>query len=234
MHDIDRTLADTEYEPEMEAYEADYEGEWEGAYDEEEEYGYESEYDEGEGVFDEAEEMELAAELLSVSDDAELEFFLGSLIKKVGRKVRRAVKSKTGRALGRILKGAARKALPIVGGAVGTAFGGPAGAAIGSRLASAGGRLFGLELEGLSSEDQEFEVARRVVRLAGDAAKNAAVQPATGSAVTDAKVAVVKAAKKHAPGLLGPSRAPMPMAGGLSGRSGRWIRRGRKIVLMGV
>jgi hypothetical protein len=29
---------------------------------------------------------------------------------------------------------------------------------------SAGGRMFGLELEGLSPEDQEFEVARRVVK----------------------------------------------------------------------
>ena len=238
MHDIDRTLDDSEFEAEMEAYEGEYEAEYEEPYDTneyEDEYEFESEYEgEGPSVFDESEEMDLAAELLSVSDDEELEYFLGKLIKKAGRKVKRFVKSKTGRALGRILKGAAKKALPIVGGAIGTAVGGPAGGAIGSRLASAGGRMFGLELEGLSPEDQEFEVARRVVRLAGDAAKNAAVRPTTGNPVNDAKVAVVKAAKKHAPGLIRPTKPPMPSAGVLSGRSGRWVRRGRKIVLMGV
>lgn len=243
MHDIDRTLADSEFEAEMEAYEGEFETEYEEPYDEyeyESEYEFEGEYDdEGSSVFDEAEEMELAAELLSVSDDEELEYFLGKLIKRAGRKVKRFVKSKTGRTLGRLLKGAAKKALPIAGKAIGTAFGGPVGGAIGGRLASAGGRIFGLELEGLSPEDQEFEVARRVVRLAGDAAKNAAVRPASGSPVKDAKVAVAKAAKKHAPGLVRPIKPSVPSGGALSdgvlsGRSGRWVRRGRKIVLMGV
>ena len=238
MHDIDRTLDDSEFEPEMEAYAGEYEAEYAEPYDEYEyadEYEFESEYAaEGPSVFDESEEMELAAELLSVSDDEELEYFLGKLIKRAGRKVRRFVKSKTGRALGRMLKGAAKKALPIAGRALGTAFGGPVGGAIGSRLASAGGRLFGLELEGLSPEDQEFEVARRVVRLAGDAAKNAALTPSSGNSVTDAKSAVVKAAQKHAPGLMRPPQPSLSSAGALSGRSGRWVRRGRKIVLMGV
>ena len=245
MHDIDRTLADTEYEYEYEyepqseyeayddgEYESDYGYEFENA-DDEYEYEFEGAFDEGEGVFDESEEMELAAELLSVSDDEELEYFLGKLIKKAGSKVRKFVRSKTGRALGKMLKGAARKALPVLGGAVGTVFGGPAGGAIGSRVAGAGGRLFGLELEGLSPEDQEFEVARRVVRLAGESAKNAAVQPPTANPVADAKRAVMKAAKSAAPGIARRPSAPAPTAGGLR-RSGRWMRRGRKIVLMGV
>jgi hypothetical protein len=93
--------------------------------------------------------------------------------------------------------------------------------------------MFGLELEGLSPEDQEFEVARRVVRLAGNAARKAAAAPANANPASVAKKAVVKAARAHAPGLIKPT-APVikPFMG--SGRSGRWVRRGRKIVLMGV
>jgi len=237
MHDIDRTLTDSELEYEMEADEAGGDGEYdEYEYEDEaeDEYEFEGPYDEGEEVFDEAEEMDLASELLSVADDAELEYFLGKLIKRVGRKARRFVKSNTGRVLRRVLKRAAKKVLPIAGRAVGTAFGGPAGGAIGSRLASAAGHVFGMELEGLSPEDQEFEVARRVVRLAGDAAKHAAVQSSTGNAVVDAKKAIAKAAMKQAPGLVQPRKVPVPAAGGVPGRSGRWIRRGRRILLMGV
>jgi uncharacterized protein (DUF697 family) len=235
MHDLDRTLM--EYESGMDGYAGEFDDEYEAEYDEyEAEYDeYEAEYDEYE-VFDEEEELELAAELLSVTGDEELEQFLGKLIKKAGRKVRKFVKSSTGRALGKILKGAAKKALPIVGGALGTAIGGPAGGAIGGKLAAGAGRLFGLELEGLSPEDQEFEVAKRVVRLAGSAAKKAALAPTNMPPKAVAKAAAVAAAKKHAPGLLRP--VPPSAASMLGGpgtrRSGRWIRRGSKIILMGV
>jgi len=253
MHDIDRTLADIgselEFEGEFEAdfgddeyeaeFEADYgdEGEYEYDYDGEyEQDEYEADFGEGEGVFDEEEEYQLAAELLATTNDEELEQFLGSLIKRAGRKLKKFVKRGPGQVLVKGLRGIARKALPIVGGAAGTYFGGPAGGAIGSRLAKAGGRVFSLELEGLSGEDQEFEVARRVVRLTGVAAKNAAIAPSSGSPVADAKKAMVKAAKVHAPGLLMPvsPRMQVPVAGGVGGRSGRWVRRGHKIVLMGV
>jgi uncharacterized protein (DUF697 family) len=228
MHDIDRTLME---------YEGDYEAEYEDEYEFEDEYEDESEYEayghDMESVFDESEEMELASELLTVADDEELEYFLGSLIKKAGRKIGKFVKSKAGRALGKVLKGVVKKALPIAGGALGTFIGGPAGGAIGSKLAGAAGKIFGLELEGLSPEDQEFEVARRVVRLAGNAAKKAAGAPLTANPAAVAKAAVANAAKVHAPGLVRAARPMMrPFMGG--GRSGRWIRRGRRIVLMGV
>jgi hypothetical protein len=230
MHDIDRTLM--EYEDE---YEAEYE--YDNEYEYEDEFEYENEYEgygyDMENVFDESEEMELASELLTLSDDRELEYFLGNLIKKAGRKVRKFVKSKTGRALGNVLKGVAKKALPIAGGALGTFVGGPAGGAIGGKLAGAAGKMFGLELEGLTPEDQEFEVARRVVRLAGNAAKKAAAAPPTSSPISVARKAVINAAKTQAPGLLKPVTSMMkPMMN--SGRSGRWVRRGRKIVLLGV
>lgn len=183
---------------------------------------------------EESEEMELASDLLEVTDDAELDQFLGKLFKKASRGVGRFMRSSAGRRLGGMLKGVAKKALPIAGGALGGFFGGPLGAKIGSQLASAGGRMFGLELEGLSPEDQEFEIARRFVRLASSAAQQAASAPPSASPVNVAKKALIQAAKRHAPGILGRVAAA---AGGSNlplGRSGRWVRRGRRIVLMGV
>ena len=170
----------------------------------------------------------MASNLLEVADDAELENFLGSLVKRAARAVGRAVRSPVGRQITGLLRGAARKALPGLGGAIGGRFGGAAGARIGRRLASSAGRYFGLELEGASPEDQEFEVARRVVRLAGAAAQKAALSPSTS-----AKAAVAAAAKRHAPGLLRFGAISTGQCRFCSKRTGRWIRRGRKIILMG-
>jgi len=218
MHDLDRTQF--EFEPE------------EGL------QGEDFEFDSGElgdqeGPFSEGEEMELASQLLEISDEAELDQFLGNLIKKAGK----FMKSPVGRALGGVLKGVAKKALPVVGGALGSMVMPGIGTAIGSNLASSAGSMFGLELEGLSQEDQEFEVARRYVRLAGSAAQNAAMMPPTTLPVAAAKTAVIEAAKQHAPGLLSniprPSGAPGAYGSG-NRRSGRWLRRGNKIVLYGV
>jgi len=183
---------------------------------------------ESETGLDEVDEMDLAAELLGVSDEAELDQFFGKLIKKAGK----FLKSPTGKALGGILKNVARKALPIAGRAVGGFFGGPAGAALGGKLAPAAGKIFGLEVEGLSGEDAEFEVARNVVRFAGAAARTAASAPAGASPTTVAVSAAKKAARRFAPGLLrGGSSAGVT---GGSGHSGRWVRRGRRIIVLGA
>lgn len=67
---------------------------------------------------------------------------------------------------------------------------------------SAVGRLYGLELEGLSAEDQLFELARRFVRLARQAAGHAALDtPRTAPAVA-ARRATHAAARSLAPGLV--------------------------------
>lgn len=214
----------------------DYEGEGEG------EWGYEAGelgY-EGEGPFSEEDEIEMAAELLSISEPGELDQFLGSLIKKAGRAAGKFIRSPTGQALGGLLKKAAKKALPTVGKAVGTYFGGSAGGALGSKLATAGGQIFGLEVEGMSAEDQELQVARRFVRLAGDAATKAAQAPAAAPPQQAARTALAAAARTHAPGLLRGGGLGAGMAAGLRqpgarrGRGGRWIRRGNKIILLGA
>eukprot|EP01032_Pedospumella_encystans_P000272 gene272-307_t len=90
-----------------------------------------------EGPFNEAQEMELALELMSVTSDAELDQFLGGLFKgalKGLKKVGSAI-GKVAKPLGGALKGIAKKALPFVGGALGSFIPIPGvGTAIGSAL----------------------------------------------------------------------------------------------------
>ena len=181
-------------------------------------------------VFSEAELMELAGELLQVDSEAELDQFLGKLIKKAGRRVGRMVRSPFGRAVGGFLKGAARKALPWAGTALGAYFGGPLGAQIGRGFARAAGSALGLEAEMLNAEDQEFEGAKQFTRMAGEAVKSAIAAPSGVSPTSAAQQAVTAAAAKLAPGLLAAtshSRPPRP-----SGTSGRWMRQGANVVLL--
>lgn len=178
--------------------------------------------------FGEMQELQLASELLEISSEAELEQFLGNMLSAVGGAARQFARSDTGQALGGILKDAARQALPVVGQAVGKwispGYGGP----IGQTVATQAGKWMGLELEGLSGEDREFEVARQFVRFAGAATQAATQTP--GSGPEAARIAALSAARRFAPGLL-------PMLRGRSGinwpRSGRWVRQGRTIVLYG-
>jgi len=212
----------TDYNPEMETLESD-EFEWSG-----EMYGETS----GDAL-SESEVMEMAAELLEVADEEELEQFLGSLIKKVGRAVGKVVRSPVGRAIGGMLKGVAKKALPLAGGALGAWVGGPLGAQLGSSLASMAGSKLGLELEGLSPEDREFEAAKHFVRFASDAVKTALAQPASNPA-TAAKAGVAAAAQRHAPGLLRDKTLSASLRGGVHRRNGRWYRKSGNIVVVNV
>jgi hypothetical protein len=199
-----------------------------------------------ESPLDEAEEMELAAQLLEITDEQELDQFLGGVFKKVWKGVK-----KIGKPLGGVLKKVAKVALPLAGKAAGTFFGGPLGGAIGGKIGSGAAKLFGLELEGMSPEDQEFEVARRFVRFAAAAAKQAASVPPDVDQEAAARSIVKRTARRHAPGLLAPrprrrKRWPRPVYAGPSFSStiqaapedepetteGRWVRRGKQIIVV--
>ncbi|MFD2784419.1 hypothetical protein [Hymenobacter rubripertinctus] len=255
-----------EFEMEMEgSYEASdngasYEFDQEYLRDDESESESEDEGEEEMGYgLSENQEMELAHELLSVQSEQELDQFLGSLIKKAGRAVRGAVRSPLFKKLGGVLKNVARKALPIAGGAIGTFFGGPLGGAVGSKLGGFASKMFELELEGLSPEDQEFETARAYVRFANAATRNTAAlhrrQPHKPASAL-VRQALAKAAHQHAPGLLRPrntdgtfrraTEAPTTRSYGRNGNGqsssggqqgsgrptrGTWTRRGRTLVI---
>ena len=242
MHDLDRTTLDDhefefEYDDELE-YEGYEEDEWE-TYDEELEYDDEEfEYDDQElememeygSPLSEEEEYELAAELLEIGTDEELDYFL----RKAFRKARRFIKRK-GRRFGRRLwRGAkrmgrrvARRALTLGGKALGGVIGGPFGAAAGGFASRKAAKLLGLELEGMSPEDQEFEVAKRVVRFNAEMAKNIATAPENLPEEEVLRRAAKKAAAKHLPGLVG-RRGRKPR---INKKGGRWYRKGNRIIL---
>jgi hypothetical protein len=191
------------------------------------------EYEQGE-VLGEGELNELAAELLSVSNEGELDHFLGSILKKVASAAGSVIKSPVGQQLGGILKGLAKKALPVAGAALGNLIAPGVGGVIGGKLASAAGSAFGLELEGLSSEDREFEIAKQFVRLAADAANRVTGIGDAASAMSIARNAATEAAQRFAPGLLQGGFSSLGHHGHRHHASGRWVRRGNKIILFGV
>lgn len=224
MHDIDRSTL--EFETESDAYEMD-ELESSGLY--------------GESPFNEEEEMALASELLSIADEAELDQFLGKLLKKAGRGTK-GVSSIVGQAakpLMGALKPLAKQALPALGGALGTFVAPGAGTAIGSALGSAVGNALEMEFEGMNPDEMEFESARRIVRIAGSAAQHLARAGTSSDANHNALVraALTRAVRENVPDLARHGEletAALPARGGNPQRSGRWIRRGNKIVLLGV
>ena len=212
MHDIDRAL-----------FEMGQESAWEG--EQEDELG-------GQG------EIGLATELLEVTSEEELDRFLGDVLKSAVSAGKAFISSDAGRAVGGLLKSAAKQALPHVGRAVGGAvpwLGADAGSKVGGFLA---GKLEA-ELEGLSQEDRELEVSRAFVRFADETARIAAAAPPGVPPQVAAQRAAIAAARHHLPPL-GPviagMRPPQPggpaRPGGPRKHSGRWVRRGRNIVLL--
>jgi len=200
------------------------------------ETSYEGEIGHNEGTFNEVTEMELASELLSVQSEAELDQFLGKLFKKAAGAVGKFAKSGLGKSLGGMLKGIAKKALPIAGGALGTFLLPGVGTAIGGALGGAAGNLFELELEGLSPEDREFEVARAYVRFAGNAARRASRMNNMGGKDA-ARTAIMHSARRYAPGLLARNRRDYHNQYNqynYSDQSGSWRRDGDRIIIEGI
>ncbi len=178
------------------------EGEWEGEWADEGEYGHELSHEQYEQM-----EYEMASELLAVTNEAELDQFFGKLVSRVGRGVSKFAKSNVGRSLIGGLKSVAKVGLPIAGKVVGGFFGGPIGGKIGSKLGSMAANLFELEMEGMSTEDREFEMARRVVRLSTTATKRAVTTARKNPGAPPRAIAanaIKQAAAQHIPRLLKP------------------------------
>src|SRR5262249_47379562 len=98
MHDIDRTQL--EYSQEMPGFQS-----------EQFEYGEYGETEwtgESESVLTEADEVQFASELLEISNEAELDRFLGDFIRKVGSAAGKVIRSPIGQAVGGVLKGVAK------------------------------------------------------------------------------------------------------------------------------
>jgi hypothetical protein len=152
----------------------------------------------------EAEVSELALRLLNSRNDAERDHLLGAILTEgsAGR-----LSAPLGSALGGMLKSVARHSVA-----------GRAGS----------GEALGLELEGLPDQELELEVARRFVRLAAEAARNASEDAELGHPHLVAQSALASAADAYAP-RLAPPRVPSFQA-----RTGPWVRVGRTIVVQGA
>jgi hypothetical protein len=247
MHDIGRNQQEYgETQEFQEAYESSGLGETYGetfgeTYEGSQEAGGFETFESQESPINEALEMELASELLEVTSEQEMDRFLGDLFKKAVPFAGQLLRSPLGRSLLNRLKPLVKKVLPIAGAAA-SIFGGPIGGLVSSQLTDVASKAFGLELEGMSQEDAQFEVARRAVRLATAAANAAASAPPAGDPRSTAQMAIATAAQRHAPGLLRGGVLPGTAAGAdfpsesphHGARRGVWIRRGRRILLLGV
>src|SRR5260370_15993101 len=81
----------------------------------------------GGGPLSEQEEIQFAHELLAVNNEQEFEQFLGDFLRKAVSTVSDIARSPIGQAIGGVLKGVAKKALPMAGAALGGHFGRPLG-----------------------------------------------------------------------------------------------------------
>lgn len=194
-------------------------------------------------TFDEGESLELGAELLAANSEADLDQFLSGVLRRAAGAVQRRLQPQVAQALGRLLKGAMHRLLPRTGRAMAWLRSSPGP----GQLAEAAGRILGVEMEGLSPEDQELVAAQQMMQLAGAAAAQAATQPRTSAPDSAARQALARAAQTFAPGLLQPAVASGQSSGkracGCGGhggctchqaQTGRWEQRGRSIVLYGV
>jgi hypothetical protein len=220
MHDIDRTQLENMEFGEFESEQFEFPGELQE-------------------VFNEAEQMELAAELLEVGNEQELNHFLGNLIRRASGVLGKAINSPLGQALGGILKSNARnaalQAVPVVSDAIGNRIGGKLGPSIAKGLTAFGTSALGQEYESVNQEDREFEGARQFVQLAANAVRHATGASPGADPRAVARAAIMRAASSVAPGLLQAGRGGSPgWQGGVSGQTGRWFRRGNKIILQGA
>ncbi|UOQ96264.1 hypothetical protein MUN81_13505 [Hymenobacter sp. 5317J-9] len=158
MHNIDRTLQEFESgvatNSEYENYETsgeygqelgqEFEYEEEMGQEFEEEFGQEFSGETNGENFEMSQEEELVGELLEVTNEQELNQFLGSLVSKVAGAASQLAKSPAGQSVGRYLVDFGKKTLPQLagqyGGQTGAALGGRAGAALGGRLGPLGAR----------------------------------------------------------------------------------------------
>jgi hypothetical protein len=226
-------MDDESYETEFLEPEEEEEAEFDGEYDGEFLMEFDGETDQ---------EIELAAELLAIHDERELDEFFSKLLRKARGALKGILQTAPGQQLKSLLGDTWKKAVPIGARAAGQFFGGAKGGDLAANLAAKAGPLFGLEVEGMSGEDAELVVARRFVKLADEAARQLPRGPrANANPRRAAAYAMTRSAKRHAPGLLRRRRQrprPRPRrpnryrgGGAVTGggvpffaSSGRWVR----------
>lgn len=160
------------------------------------------------GIFDEHQEMDQAITLLEAADERQLDRAFGDLVQKANREIGNTVSSAVAWAVAGVLKTVAGHVLPVARETIGQPIGSRLGAELGRGLAFIAGPALGLELEGLSREDSEFELIRQFVRFAAKSVENAASIAPTNKPADVAHRAAAAAARIYAPGLIIAGHAP--------------------------
>jgi hypothetical protein len=127
-----------------------------------------------------------------------------------------------------------KAALPLVGGALGSFIPIPGvGTAVGSALGGALSKALEMEFS-MELEDREFEMARRIVRIAGSAAQQAAQAAPNQDPHVAMQAVWMAAARRHVPQLAQGGANSLTLSRRASGSalSGRWFRRGANIVVL--
>jgi hypothetical protein len=190
------------------------------------------------GELTEAQELALASEVLEISNEEELEEFLGDLWNATKAAASSAYNSDVVRAAIPGLKAVGAAVLPKAAGWLADRYAPGTGGIASAGVQAAVDQWLKEELEGLSGEDREFEVARRYVRFANDVLQRAAQVPDRVVAPPVAAQVVLRdATREHVPGLV-PFLVQLDNGGTVPGgrgveaaASGRWTRQGSSIVI---
>jgi len=207
-------------------------------------------YDLNSEVTFEMEENELAYELLNVQSEAELDYFLGKLLKKAWGGAKKLYNSPVGQAIkGQVvsgLKSVGRQALPSLGAKIGGYIGGQTGSDWGNKAGSWIADRYLNEYE--AEYENELPLARKLIRTARQTAGHIAQQAQYGQPVSRRHVHGIlsQAARQNFPGLLWAARGagammqetdeptPPPMPEQQAQNSGTWYRQGNQLILTGV
>lgn len=193
----------------------------------------------------EFEELELAMELMEVTNEQELEQFLGGVWKAASKEFNKAARPYKQRAMAcvTLLKGAAAVVLPRVLKVVLPKLSDAAIKTVITKVEQVlsnqvAGRME-KEMGEVTMEEGELEAARRFVRLAGSTFQRAINAPPRMDPVHAARDGFRAASRRlflspvssgRGVGIIGLSET----TGAAPGRSGRWVKRGSRIILYGV
>lgn len=157
--------------------------------------------------------IEQASKLLDATNQTQLDAFLRGLIDEAVRRSGGTLSAEAARAVLAVVKKTAAQTLPTLT----AVFGADMKPAPwrGESVVATAARVYGLELEGLSAEDRDFEIARQLIRFAQAATSRAANPPSALPAAAAVSAAVQSAARQFAPGLLPP---------GPTIQTGPWVR----------
>lgn len=185
----------------------------------------------------ETQELALASEFLEITNEAELEQFLGDLWYRTKTAASQIYNSGAVQSAIPAVKAAGRAFLPVAAGKLADRYAPGSGDWVSAGAQQLADQLLKEELEGLSGEDRELEIARRYVRFANAALQRAAQVPPRVPPPVAGPVAVRDTARMHLPGLvpllasLGLDAVSANGEASSGAHSGRWVRQGSSIVI---